>query len=381
MNSRKITFIAVIFNSCLLFFAGIAILIYINSATALTSNTKNPSGGSSTTNNFGIFDGIVTKDPINFLLLVKDKAGSNTDAIMVANYNPQNNSIGILTVPRDTRVNIRTSIPKVNAAYAVGWLKDSKVDNKQKEINGAEYASQVISDLTGININYYVVLDISTVKGVVDLLGGVYFDVPADLKYSDPSQDLYIDLKKGYQLLNGDKAEQLLRFRHPQSSRLYTKELREFYDGSDIKRTQMQIKFLKEVINQKATLQYLPSFTSIINYAFENITTNMPLSEALKLTNGILKLSDGTLNSYRLDGTDATVNDIYYLIYNEYVIDANTDERIKEAVILDYFTTTNAQFTPTEDRRYKDLDKYESQPHKNPSNDESDTVKDEAAKG
>ncbi len=219
MNSRKVAFLAVIFNSCILFIAGIAILIYINSATALTSNTKNPSGGSSTTNNFGIFDGIVTKDPINFLLLVKDKAGSNTDAIMVANYNPQNNSISILTVPRDTRVNIRTSIPKVNAAYAVGWLQDSKVDDKQKEINGAEYASQVISDLTGININYYVVLDISTVKGVVDLLGGVNFDVPADLKYSDPTQDLYIDLKKGYQLLNGDKAEQLLRFRHPQSSR------------------------------------------------------------------------------------------------------------------------------------------------------------------
>ena len=379
MSSRKLTFLAVIFNSCILFIAGIAILIYINSATALTSSQNNPSG-SLQTNNGSLFDGIVTKDPINFLILVKDKAGSNTDVIMVANYNPQKNTIGILTVPRDTKVNIRTSIPKVNAAYAVGWLQDSRVDEKQKEINGAEFASQVISDLTGININYYVVLDISTVKGVVDLLGGVYFDVPADLKYSDPTQDLYIDLKKGYQLLDGDKSEQLLRFRHPQSSRLYTKELREFYDGSDIKRTQMQIKFLKEAISQKATLQYLPSFTSIINYAFENITTNMPLSEALKLTNGILKLSSGTLDSYRLDGTDASVNDIYYLIYNENVIDANTDERIKEAVILGYFTTTNAQFTPTEDRRYKDLKKYDS-PLKNPSNDESDTVKDEAAKG
>lgn len=117
------------------------------------------------------------------------------------------------------------------------------------------------------------------------MLGGVYFDVPVDMKYDDPSQNLHINLKKGYQLLDGDKVEQLLRFRKPNGDR-YTKELKEFYDGSDIKRTEMQMKFIKEFIKQKLKVQNIPKLNPVLNYAFQNVITNMTLSDALKMTSG-----------------------------------------------------------------------------------------------
>ena len=58
---------------------------------------------------------------------------------------------------------------------------------------------------------------------MVDVIGGVWFDVPIDMVYDDPTQDLHINLKAGYQKLDGDKAEQLLRFRHsnPDSNFFY----------------------------------------------------------------------------------------------------------------------------------------------------------------
>ncbi len=371
MNTRKFTYIITIVVGLFLFGMGTVFLYYANSVTGAIGNNAVPAileGLNATTN----------KEPMNFFLLVGDKSSGNTDSMMVANYNPEKNQISIVTIPRDTKVKLKNNIlPKINSAYGAGG----------RNHEGARYASEIVSNLTGININYYVHINISAIKKITDMLGGVYFDVPVDMKYDDPSQNLHINLQKGHQLLNGDKVEQLLRFRKPNGER-YTKELKEFYDGSDIKRTEMQMKFIKEFIKQKLKVQNIPKLNPVLNYAFENIITNMTLSDALKMTSGLISISPDNFNSFRLDGEDKVINKVWYYLYNGNMINIETKESLSSAEIVEnYFYSANGIATPSgelyvPDESDDDEDEVKPPPvskkkpvtkKPNPSNTETDT--------
>lgn len=371
MNTRKFTYITTLILGMFLFVLGIIFLFYINNV------APEPGSNSPIPQILNGLSGTKKNDPMNFFLLVGDKASGNTDSMMVANYNPDSKQISIVTIPRDTKVKLKNNIlPKINAAYAAGG----------REHEGAVYASEVVSNLTGININYYVHINISSIKRITDMLGGVSFEVPADLRYEDPTQDLHINLKKGYQLLDGDKVEQLLRFRKP-NERLYSreelKELRQFYDGSDIKRTEMQVKFIKEFISQKLNIQYLPKFNSVLNYAFQNIITNMTLSDALKLTSGVINVSTNNFNSFRLDGEDKVINGGWFYVYNGKMIEIDTKESLPaEDIVSQYFRSVGGIATPSElfvpekqddEEPAKTTKKPAKSTKKNPSNSETDS--------
>ncbi len=363
MNTRKFFYIISIALGCFLFCLGSFFMLYINSNSSGYGGNGVP----------GILDGLIAdKKPMNFLLLVGDNTG-NTDSMIVVNYNPKNNKLSLLTIPRDTRVTLKNkTLPKINAAYGAGGRKHE----------GAAYAAQVVSNLTGININYYVHINLEAIKKITDMLGGVYFDVPTDMKYSDPSQGLYINLKKGYQHLDGDKVEQLLRFRKPSGK--YTSELKQYYDGSDIKRTEMQIKFLKEFMAQKLTLQYLPRYNSVLNYAFSNMVTNMKLNDALSLAQGVIHISPDTLTSFRLGGDDKSLSSGWFYIYNNTMVNVETKEALpSEDVIKEYFASDKGIATPDPDSNEKEpsksttskptTTKKPSTSTKNPSNSQSDS--------
>lgn len=374
MNTRKFTYITTLVLGMFLFMLGTFFLFYINNI------VPEPGSDSPVPQILSGLSGTNKKDPMNFLVLVGDKASGNTDSMMVVNYNPDTKQISIVTVPRDTHVKLKNNIlPKINAAYAAGG----------REHKGALYASEKVSNLTGININYYVHLNISSIKRITDMLGGVNFDVPADLRYEDPAQSLHINLKKGYQLLDGDEVEQLLRFRKP-NERLYSrqelKELRKFYDGSDIRRTEMQVKFIKAFIGQKLNIQYMPKFNSVLNYAFENIITNMTLSDALKLTSGVLNISTDNFNSFRLDGEDKVINGGWFYEYNGKMINIDTKAALpSEDIVSQYFrsvggiATPSELYVPKEQDEEKDITpakttKKTAKPtRKNPSNSQTDS--------
>lgn len=369
MNTRKFTYITTIILGIFLFVLGTVFMFYINNV------APEPGSSAPIPQILNGLTGTKKNDPMNFLILVGDRSSGNTDSMMVANYNPDSKQISIVTIPRDTNVKLKNNIlPKINAAYAAGGRKHE----------GAVYAAEKVSNLTGININYYVHINISSIKKITDMLGGVNFDVPADLRYRDPTQDLNINLKKGYQLLDGDKVEQLLRFRKP-NERLYTrselKELRQFYDGSDIKRTEMQVKFIKAFMNQKLNIQYLPKFNSVINYAFENIITNMTLSDALKLASGVINISGSSFNSFRLDGEDRIINGGWFYIYNGKMINIDTKESLpSEDIASLYFKSVGGIATPTElfvpDEKDEDSSPASGKKPatvKNPSNSETDS--------
>lgn len=225
-----------------------------------------------------------SSESINILVLCTDEVGANTDTMMVVNYNPVTAMMNLLSIPRDTKVTLNGSTSKINAAYSHG---------------GANVAVDSVSKLLDTKIKYYVILNISVFKEIIALLGGVDYYIPVDMNYDDPLQNLHILLKKGQQHLDGQKAEQFIRFRQPSH---YTDEIMKYYDGSDLKRINAQQSFVKEVIRQKLNLKSITKINNVIQTVFKNVETDIPMSDALKMAQSAGKIKPDELNMFMLPG-------------------------------------------------------------------------------
>ena len=164
-----------------------------------------------------------------------------------------------------------------------------------------------MSDLLGVDIKYYVYVDTSTFRKVIDKLDGVDYYVPEDMNYDDPLQNLHIHLKKGQQTLDGKKAEQYMRYRQSNSGKV-TKN----YDGSDLKRIDAQQNFIKELIRQKVNIMYITKMNDILNVIFSGIDTNIKMDEVLKLSKNINKVNANEINMFKLPGESVQSNAWYY---------------------------------------------------------------------
>ena len=228
-----------------------------------------------------------TKKRMNILIMGTDNSDLRTDTIILACVNPRENEVSMLSIPRDTRVRINNSFNKINAAAVIG---------------GPELAVQKVSEVTGVPIHNYVMIDLKGFRNVIDILDGVDFDVPQRMYYVDPYQDLYINLQKGMQHLNGDKAEQLVRFRS--------------YPNGDLGRISVQRDFVKALIDQKLKLKYLSKADDIIKEIYDNIETDMSIADALKSVRIINSLRTGEFSAFQLPGTTKTISGISYFIYD-----------------------------------------------------------------
>lgn len=294
MNSRKFYFIMTIIVAAVLFLFGSGLLYYINNHLLNSQDVFAASGESNTVND--LFQPLLqSKEPFNVLLLGGDKVNNNADTMMLANFDPETEKINIMSIPRDTRVTIKNKERKINYAYPSG---------------GIELTVKTVSELLDVKIKYYVFVDTSAFRKIIDLLGGVDFYVPVDLNYDDPVQNLHIHLKKGQQNLNGSEAEQYVRFRKPNK---WTKELKKYYDGSDLKRNVAQQNFMRELMKQKLSLQYLPKLTGVINTIFENVETNFTLSEVVNMTSYISRFKTDNLSFIEMPGTTYDASPWYYL--------------------------------------------------------------------
>ncbi len=303
MNLRKFYLILTVILASSLFIFGIFILSYVGIIdNSIVSNTS------------GYFGDIVLpflqeKDSVNVLVLGGDKVAKNTDTIILANYNPNTAKLTLLSIPRDTKVQVKgSSVPKINSAYPVG---------------GQKFAVSTVSSLLGVNIKYCVYIDTSSFKKIIDILGGVDFNVPADMDYDDPLQNLHVHLKKGQQHMDGAKAEQFMRFRQPNR---YTSEIKKFYDGSDLKRIDAQQSFIKEVISQKVNVYNITKLNSIMSVIFKNVETNIQMDDALKLARNIGRLKAEEVIMLRLPGTDSNEHSGWYFVHDK----AKSAEIIKQ---------------------------------------------------
>ncbi|MDP4093670.1 MAG: LCP family protein [Bacillota bacterium] len=297
MNSRKFYFTVSIIISIFLFITGILALSYISATKSDDSNK-----GDLLSDLMSPF--VSDKDPVNILVLGGDKVNHNTDTMMLVNFNPSTGKINILSIPRDSKVNVKgSSLPKINSAYPVG---------------GADLAISTVSNFLNVNIQHYVFIDTSAFRDIIDELGGVEYYVPVDMDRDDPVQNLHIHLKEGQQLLDGAKAEQFMRFREYNTSKV-----NKYYDGSDIKRIAAQQSFISELIRQKCTIGNIPKLKNVLRIVFNDLETDMKFDDVMRLSQNLGKVSSDNVSMFTLPGKDANLSNGWY-----YVIDMNGAQKI-----------------------------------------------------
>ena len=244
--------------------------------------------------------------------LILGQSQNLTDTIMLASYDPKTQEASLLSIPRDTFVgdnkDYAGGMDKINAIYQTG------VENLLEDVR----------DITGINVQYYLKVDTEALRDLVDEIGGVYFEVPMDMHYTDRKQGLYIDLKKGYQLLDGDKAEQVVRFRHNSDGSTYPAE----YGGEDLGRMRTQRAFLKELLNQTIKNMDANKLLDFIKIAEKYVETNLAFDSIKDYVPYIFDFDIESLKTATLPGIpeQASVTGIW--IYSVYEDEAK--EVIKE---------------------------------------------------
>ena len=202
-----------------------------------------------------------------------DNGGSDTNILV--GFDAKNQAITCVSIPRDTGVYINGKSRKINYAYNAG---------------GMEQMRQTVSDALGIPVDFSVEVNLKAFVKLVDEIGGVDFEVPLNMNYDDPYQDLHIHLQKGKQHLNGADALKVVRFRHNNDGSGYGTE--------DIGRIGTQQAFLKAVFQKMlANPQKITAYAQIFS---EYVKTDLAVSELAwfgqeALLMGMDKLSFSTL--------------------------------------------------------------------------------------
>lgn len=261
--------------------------------------TYKPSIGEKDINTFIVTDEkgntqIVSKDPIegsyNFLVLGHDRAALNTDVIMLVNYNINKKSVTITQFPRDCYVSNDVPAHKINSSFGAFYSEEINrgTSHDQARLTALQRFADTLEEALGINIYRSAIMDLNGFVKIVDLLGGVDVDVPANMYYVDESQGLYINLRAGMQTLNGDQAEQFVRFRSG-------------YVQADIGRENAQKIFLSAFI-QKAketiSLSNTGKLTDIAGELLDNVTTDITIADFVFFAKGLL--SDVDLSNIKM---------------------------------------------------------------------------------
>ena len=285
-------------------------------------------------------DVVGDQDPIFVLILgvSEDISVELTDTIMLAGYNPDTNQAFLLSIPRDTFVGKNEATAggydKINALYQT---------NPEKTVTAVE-------NLTGVSIDYYVTVKTSVLVDIVDTIGGVEFDVPINMDYDDPTQDLHIHLKAGKQVLNGEQAEQVVRFRHNNNGTTYSSE----YGDNDEGRMRTQREFLKELAKQVIKTKNVDQIKQIATAIFDNLETNITLPKMLGYAPYILEFNINNLQMEQLPGTPAKINELWFykantadtkVLINEYVQKLGLSEAEKKQYIKEPVATKKSNTT------------------------------------
>ena len=223
-----------------------------------------------------------------------DEGGYRTDSMMLVNVNRTEKTIHLVSIPRDTLVYCEYSVPKLNSAY--GWAGGGD-DGMQELLTRVE-------EIVGFRPDGYVVTDLACFEELVDLMGGVTFDVPVEMHYNDPSQNLYIDLSAGEQKLDGAQAMQVMRFRSG-------------YADADLGRVKVQRDFLAAALHQWASVKNAYKLPSAIRLITEHTKTDLTSAQLAWLAESAALCGTDGLTMATMPGSAAWIGGGSY-----YVLDA-----------------------------------------------------------
>jgi LCP family protein required for cell wall assembly len=270
----------------LLAFTCLGVYVYFKVSSVASESTVDLERGDKSEKRIEAVD--PSKDNFSVLLLGDDsrpgEARARTDAMLVATFNKEDQSIILTSIPRDSRVEIvgRGHLDKINHAHAYGGI-DMTIDT--------------VEHLLDIPIDYYGIVRFQGLIDIVDALGGIEVEVPFDFEEKDTNND-WIQFQEGLHTLDGEEALAFARMRkHPQG-------------GGDLGRGQRQQQVIEGIIKKAASFSSITRFDDVLDALGENIQMNFTFNNLVALHSYASSISE--IETLQLQGTDLMLNGIYY---------------------------------------------------------------------
>ena len=232
----------------------------------------------------------------NILLYGVDNDAGGSDTNMLMRFDAVNKTVDVVSLPRDT---LMSNGHKLNSSYNNG---------------GTEKLRSNIEDMLGVPVDFYVSVDLKGFIALIDQIGGVDFDVPEDMDYDDPYQDLHIHFKAGLQHLNGQQAMEVVRFRHNNDNTGYG-------GRQDLGRIGTQQAFLKTVAQKLMKLENVPAMAETF---LKYVKTDLTLGNLMWLANQALSMGGMDAISFATlpgDGAGWYKGMSFYTLYPEQVLE------------------------------------------------------------
>ena len=223
-----------------------------------------------------------------FLIFGLDE-GNNVDAIIVAAYDGEEQQAYIISIPRDTRIDVQRNHRKIVSAYPVGLLRGGG------HTGGVDQLKMEVQTLIGFRPDFYVSVSEEIVANVVDAVNGISVYVPFHMLYDDPCQDLHIDIPAGHQRLDGINALHFARYRLGNDRR---------YTISDYQRIENQHQVISATLRELLRPRTLLRVPSLVSAYQDNVDTNLSLGEKIWFAEQLVSIRNiNALSSYTLPMT------------------------------------------------------------------------------
>lgn len=274
-----------------------------------------------------------------FLISGIDVVGYHNDTNLVGMFDTVSGKLNIVSLPRDMLVNVNLNIKKINQPYAAA--KNNGQDATQALLD-------MVADVLGYQVDMYAFVNIEAAAEIVDAIGGVYFDIPYDMDWDAPDQNLYIHIKAGPQTLNGENFVNAMRFR-------MSNDGSHTYAGGDIERIQFQQQLLMALAQQLLQIGNVLNIGQIYSAVMDNTETNVSLGNIAYLLEQFMKLDadDITFQTIpnRMDGMIYGLNyvmpliDDWLVMLNEYLNPFDVEITASNLNMISYI---NGEWTMTQ---------------------------------
>jgi len=239
---------------------------------------------------FGIFpfsSDILFYNRVNILIVGCDEIENygRADTIVFLSISPKTKDVLILSIPRDTRVEIpERGMDKINHAYAFG---------------GKKLISETVSLFLDMPIHFYAIADFIGFVNIIDELGGIEIDVEKEMHYVDKAGGLDINLSPGKQMLDGEKSLQYIRFRQDKLG--------------DLGRIKRQQKLALAVIEKMMNFDSIAKIPQISEGMNEYIETDIKVQDAIALANLFKGTNQEKFNVETVQGEPVYIKGVSYL--------------------------------------------------------------------
>jgi len=247
-------------------------------------------------------DQSVSVKPVGILLLGvdsrKETSTLNTDVMMVAALNPKTKKVTIVSIPRDSKIELDGyKSRKANAYYAkfrYNAIHEQKLDVKAAEKQAKQDLAKMLGKYFGINISYTATINFKGFSDVVDALGGVEVDVDMDMRYVDKADGTNINLTKGHHKLDGDEALDFVRYRKSNDNTNMS---------NDLDRNKRQSEVIGAITDKMKSFTGVTKLAGVISAVGGNMRMDMPSSEVENLLKTYFRIDRSDIEFVPLEGT------------------------------------------------------------------------------